>query len=103
MVANPQIRLRTNTVCRPTKHADASPVKYLVIRDLLSIEIDPLGRPKLVVIPAQSVVELKGGLSVGGMVELVWEQRIHRVFKADMSRLNIHRNGVNLAYYAEAL
>ena len=71
--------------------------KYLVTRDILSVQINPSACPRLVVIPAKSVVERKGASSAAGFVELIWEHRIHMIFEADLTRLNADGNGRQVA------
>lgn len=97
MASNPRGQLRTNPVCRRTKHFDTWHVKYVVMRDVLSIEVNPPASPKLVMIPAKSVVERKGASSAAGFVELIWEHRTHMIFEADLTRLNADRNGRQVA------
>lgn len=52
-----------------SKPLDNSSGLYRITRDLLSIQFNPRANPRLVMIPAQSVVELKGTSSVLGFVE----------------------------------
>jgi len=82
-------------VRRQRKPIENSPVTYLVPRDLLSIEIHPTANPRLVMIPAHSIVELKGTSPVPGFTELIWEDRTHMIFEADLMRLNSHVSRVN--------
>ncbi len=76
------------TVRHQNKPFENSSVDYLVTRDVLSIQINPSPTPRLVIIPAKSVVELKGTSSVAGLVEVIWEHRTHMIFEADLTRLN---------------
>ena len=76
------------TLRRHSERFDSSSVKYLVTRGVLSIQINPLDKPKLVMIPAKSVVELKGTSSIAGLTALIWEHRAHMIFEADLPRLN---------------
>jgi hypothetical protein len=82
------------TVMRQNNLFENSSLDYLVTRDVLSIQINPSPSPRLVMIPAKSVVELKGTASVAGLVELIWEHRTHMIFEADLTRLNADLNGV---------
>jgi len=52
--------MRVTALTSRSKPLENSSVPYLITRDLLSIEINSLANPRLVMIPAQSVVELKG-------------------------------------------
>lgn len=69
-------------------------VSYLVTRDVLSIQLNPSSAPRLVMIPAKSVVELKGTSPVAGFVDLIWQHRTHRIFEADLTRLTADRSVV---------
>lgn len=86
--------MRVTAVTSRSKPLENSSVPYLITRDLLSIEINSLANPRLVMIPAQSVVELKGTSSVPGFAELIWEHRTHMIFEADLTRLNACGKGV---------
>jgi len=93
MSANAERRL--TAVTSRNKPLESSSVPDLVTHDLLSIEINPPANPRLVMIPAQPVVALKGRSSVPGFAELIWEHRTHMIFEADLTRLSAGGKGVN--------
>jgi hypothetical protein len=86
--------MRVTPLTSRSKPLENSSVHYLITHDLLSIEINSLANPRLVMIPAQSIVELKGTSSVPGFAELIWEHRTHMIFEADLARLNACGKGV---------
>jgi hypothetical protein len=86
---------RVTAVTSRDKPLESSSVLYLVTRALLSIEINPPANPRLVTIPAQSVVALKGRSPVPGFAELIREHRTHMIFEADLTRLTAGGKGVN--------
>lgn len=86
--------MRVTAVTSRSKPLGNSSVPYLVTRDLLSIQFNPPANPSLVMILAQSVVELKGRSSVLGFAELIWEHRTHMIFEADLTRLSAGGKGM---------
>lgn len=97
MASNLEGQLPGTNVGRPDKRFEGFSVKYLVTRDILSVQINPSASPRLVVIPAKSFVERKGASSAAGFVEVIWEHRTHMIFEADLTRLNADRNGRQVA------
>ncbi len=95
MASNPQRQLRGATVpCHPRARND-SRVNYQVTREVLSVQLNPPFQPRLVTIPAKATVQLSSTSSDDGFVEVLWVDRIHKIFEADLTRLNVHRNPCN--------
>ncbi len=77
------------------KPLESSSVPNLVTSDLLFIQFNPPANPRLLMIPAHSVVKLKRRSFVPGFAELIWEHRTHVIFEADLTRLSAGGKGVN--------
>ncbi|MGC2661426.1 MAG: hypothetical protein WA324_26025 [Bryobacteraceae bacterium] len=92
MASNPQRQLRGATVTCHTNGPYSSLVNYLVTREVLSVQLNPPFHPRLVLIPAKAIVQMRSTSSEDGLVEVHWENQIHKIFEADLTRLLIQRS-----------
>ena len=84
--ANGSQALATGVRCQ-TEPAKNSRLNCVVAQKVLAIELTPLSKPRLVMISANSLVELTGTSCAAGFVELVWNRKTYLIFAADLVRL----------------
>jgi hypothetical protein len=70
-------------------------LSYVVMRDLLSIELSTSSKSRLVTIPEKCVVQLPCSSSLTPFVELTWQGKDYLIFEIDRSRLKPNRDTIN--------